>query len=139
MPERSMSRVFVVASLFLILLAAAPAAPADRVEPKHRPVELDALPGKLKESIAKNKGSDEVTEIVEITRGPRTVYRVRVENATLGQARFIVLGSTGEVLREPDLTKPGATLIKWENLPGDVKSAFAKKAAAEQYQQFTRV
>lgn len=135
-----MSRTFAVVGLLTLLAAAAAAAPpADRNEPKLKPVELDALPGKLKEAVAKQKGSDEVTQIVEITRGPRTVYRVRVEDAELGKARFIILGPTGEVLRELDLTKSGATVVKWESLPGEVKGAFAKKAPAEQYQQFTRV
>jgi hypothetical protein len=132
-----MSRTF--AALILLTLLAAAAPPADRNEPKLKPVELDSLPGKLKESIAKQKGSEEVTQVVEITRGPRTVYRVRVENAELNKARFIILGPTGEVLRELDLTRPGATPVKWDSLPGDVKSAFAKKAPADQYQQFTRV
>jgi hypothetical protein len=92
------------------------------------------LPGEVKQTIGREMGArSEVVDVRKITRSGQDVYRVDVEDGS--RLKTLAVTENGQLLREANTTEEGRTRVSMNELPGPVKSTFAKAAQNKDYRR----
>jgi hypothetical protein len=102
-------------------------------------VDFDRLPGEVKTAIGREAGSDRVREVTVYSgRGGNTIYRAEVGDRDT--RRIIRVDEQGRVFPERDVnTAGGGDRMRFDNLPGDVKSAVGRHSTPDKIESVTRV
>jgi hypothetical protein len=96
------------------------------------------LPGEVKQTVGREMGArSEVVDVRKIVRSGQDVYRVDVEDGS--RLRTLAVTEKGELLREANTTDEGRKRVNMNELPGAVKSAFAKAAQNKDYRRVYQV
>ena len=101
-----------------------------------REVNVNSLPGEIKEAILKQAGNDKVQEVIQYSRGGRTYYRVTLYDGP--QTRVMIVNDRGQISREFNDTEEGRQRVRYTELPGDVKSALAKAAGTDDFDRIVQ-
>ena len=96
------------------------------------------LPGEVKNTIGKEMGArSEVVDVRKISRSGQDIYRVDVEDGS--RLKTLAVTENGQLLREANTTDEGRARVNYNELPGPVKSAFAKAGQSRDYRRIYQV
>src|SRR5688572_29464401 len=102
-------------------------------------LDFDRLPGEVKTAIGREAGSDRVREVTAYTgRSGTTIYRAEVSNGDT--RRIIRVDENGRVFpeREANTGREGDRM-RFNDLPGEVKTAVGRHATPDKIESVTRV
>jgi hypothetical protein len=102
-------------------------------------LDFDRLPGEVKTAIGREAGSDRVREVTAYTgRGGGTIYRAEVSNGDT--RRIIRVDDQGRVFPEREAnTGRGGDRMRFNDLPGEVKTAVGRHSTPDKIESVTRV
>jgi hypothetical protein len=101
-----------------------------------REVNVNSLPGEIKEAILKQAGNDKVQEVIQYSRGGRTYYRVTLYDGP--QTRVMIVNDQGKITREFNDTEEGRQRVRYTELPGEVKDALSKAAGTDDFDRIVQ-
>jgi hypothetical protein len=101
-----------------------------------REVNVNSLPGEIKEAILKAAGNDKIQRTVQYTRNGRTYYRVTMYDGP--QTRVMIVDSRGQITREFNDTEEGRQRVRYGELPGEVKNALSRAAGTDDFDRIVQ-
>jgi len=100
-------------------------------------IDYDRLPGEVKSVIGREAGSERVRDVTRFNNGRRTIYEAVV--GTRDDSRVVRVDENGRLLEPNDDFGSGRRGVRFNSLPGEVKSAIGSQVNdVERVTEYTR-